>query len=88
MVVFAVVILIGSFIQGFYKIVAPFISIFKTSSSINSLTSVTQIVIRYNEFDGGDGKSIKNMSKIQKIVKSRKTLKAQNVAKIICSEEC
>lgn len=87
MVLFAAVILTGSFIQGFHKIVAPFILILKTSSSINSSTSVTQIVIRYNEFDDGDGKSIKNMSKIQRIVKSGKTLKAQNVAKIICSEE-
>ena len=76
MVVVAVVIPTGSFIQGFSKIAAPLTSMLRTSSSTDSSTSATQIAVEYDGVDGGGGKSVEKSSKSRRIVKSRKTSKA------------
>ena len=51
MVVVAVVILTGSFIQGFSKIAAPLTSMLRTSSSTDSSTSAAQIVVEFDKVD-------------------------------------
>ena len=80
MMVVVVVILTGSFIQGFSIIAVSLTLMFKISSSIDSLASGTQIVV---EFDGVDiasrasGKSVKKLSKShQKVEELSMSLKA------------
>ena len=64
MVVIAMVISIGSFIQGFSKKTAPLTSMLRTSSS----TSATQIAVEYDEVGCAGGKSVKKLSKSRRIV--------------------
>ena len=45
------------FIQGFSKIAAPLTSMLRTSSSTDSSTSMTQIVVEYDGVDDGGGRS-------------------------------
>ena len=81
MEVVAVVILTGSFIQGFSAVAASLTSMLETSSSMNPSTSETQIAFQYDEVDGG-GKSVKKLSKSRRIVKkSPKNLKGLNSCK-------
>ena len=44
-------------IQGFSKITTPFASMLRTSSSTDSSTSATQIVVEYDGVDDGSGRS-------------------------------
>ena len=64
MVVVAVVIPTRSFIQGFSRVVTPLISMLRTSSSSDSLISVTQIAIKHDEIDAGS-KTVKMSSKVK-----------------------
>ena len=72
-----------SSIQGFSKITVPLTSMLRTSLSMNSLTSTTQIAIKYDGVDS-DGKSVKISSKCQRIVKkSEEPLRPEKSAKVI-----
>ena len=51
------------FIQGLSKIDALLTLILRTSSSIDSLTSATQIAVKNDEFDGDDSKLVEKLSK-------------------------
>ena len=53
MVVIAVVILIKSFIQSFNTIAVPLTLMLRISSLTDLSTSITQIVVKYDEIDGG-----------------------------------
>ena len=64
MVMVAVVISTGSFIQGFSRVVAPLISMLRTSSSTDSSTSATQIAVEHDEVDAG-GKLVEMLSKVE-----------------------
>ena len=75
MVVVAVVISTGSFIQGFNTVAAPLISMFRTSSSTDSSTSTTHIALEYDKNDAS-GKSVdKSSKKLKNYQKAQITLK-------------
>ena len=81
-VVVAVMILTGSFIQGFSTIAAPLTSMLRTSLSMESSISATQIAVEYNEVDGASGKWVKKLLKSWKIVKkSKKPQKPEKLQK-------
>ena len=66
MVVVAVVIPTRSFIQGFSTIATPLPLMLRTSSSTDSSTRTTQIVVKFDGIDAGSGavaKSVKKSSK-------------------------
>ena len=65
------VILTGSFIQGFSKIAAPLTSILRISLS----TSATLITVEYDEFGHAGSKLVKKSSKSWRIVKESKSFK-------------
>lgn len=46
--------------------------ILKMSSSTDSLTSATQIVVKYDKVDGDDGKLVEKLSKVEKAQKPKK----------------
>ena len=63
MMVIAVVIPTGSYLQGFNEIAVPLTSMLSTSSSMDSSTSAIQIAVGYDGIDGGGGKLVKKLSK-------------------------